>query len=296
MSAPSRPRVRLVPTGYGLAYLASCVALLAVAMLYNNNLCFILAFLVLSIMVATTPATLAHARGLRVLGVRCEPAYAGGRASYVLAVRQERSRAADVLLALGGVRTRGVVSREATAHLEIDLPAPRRGWLDPGPATLMTEYPLGLFRVSFRVRVPPCLVYPRPLEGPEALRPVRNAGQRSRSDASGTEDFRDLTSWQPGHPLSRIAWKASARGQGLQTKVFDTLVGRAPVFDWYALESDGELRLSRLCHMVLEASRSGVAFGLRLPDVELAVARGAGHRRRALTALALHGGSGVDHG
>jgi uncharacterized protein (DUF58 family) len=296
MASPPRPHVTLAPTGYGLAYLASSMALLAVAVLYNNNLCFVLAFSVLSVMAVTAPAILFHIRGVRVLGARCEPVFAGGRAAYALTVRLERGRGADIGLTLGDGHAVRAVARGRAARLEVRIAAPRRGWLTPGPATITTGYPLGLFRAGFRVQVPPCLVYPRPLGGAGTARLARDGGQRLRPGASGAEDFRDLTPWRPGDPPARIAWKASVRGQGLQTKVFDALVGQAPVFDWYALEGGTEQRLSRLCHMVLEASRAGQAFGLRLPGAELAVARGRGHRRRALAALALHGEPGGGHG
>lgn len=289
MPAPRSPRVSLALTGHGLAYLISSGALLAVAVIYNNNLCFLLAFGALAVMAASAPATLAHARGLRVLGARTDPVFAGDRAAFALRVRMDRGRAADVGLLLGGGHAVRELRRGRSARLEVDLDAPRRGWLDPGPATIMTEYPLGLFRAGFSVPAPPCLVYPRPLAGPRATLPARDAGQRPTPAGSGTEDFRDLAAWRPGDPPSRIAWKASARGQGRQTKVFDALADQAPVFDWYALAGDAEVRLSRLCHMVVEASRAGLAFGLRLPGAELGVAQGLGHRRRALRALALAG-------
>jgi hypothetical protein len=49
------------------------------------------------------------------------------------------------------------------------------------------------------------------------------------------------------------------------------------------------LRLSRLTAWVLAAERETRAFSLRLPGTELAHGQGAGHRRAALTALALFG-------
>jgi uncharacterized protein (DUF58 family) len=48
-----------------------------------------------------------------------------------------------------------------------------------------------------------------------------------------------------------------------------------------------ELRLSRLSAWILAAEREARAFGLVLPGTDLPPGSGAGHRRAALTALAL---------
>ena len=49
-----------------------------------------------------------------------------------------------------------------------------------------------------------------------------------------------------------------------------------------------EARLSRLAGWVLAAERSGAHYGLRLPGIELAPARGDAHRSACLEALALY--------
>ena len=49
-----------------------------------------------------------------------------------------------------------------------------------------------------------------------------------------------------------------------------------------------EQRLSRLAGWVLAAEQSGAHYGLRLPGVELAPARGDAHRSACLQALALY--------
>jgi uncharacterized protein (DUF58 family) len=51
-----------------------------------------------------------------------------------------------------------------------------------------------------------------------------------------------------------------------------------------------EQRLSRLAGWVLEAERSGLNYGLRLPGVEIAPGRGEAQRAGCLQALALFEG------
>src|SRR5450756_1942118 len=104
------------------------------------------------------------------------------------------------------------------------LPAVQRGWLALGRLTLYTEFPLGLFHawsyLHFDTR---CLVYPQPLN--EAPLPFGNSpdGTGKRS-ITGDDDFAGLRKYVPGDALPRIAWKAYARGQGLQVKQFSTPV------------------------------------------------------------------------
>ncbi len=63
--------------------------------------------------------------------------------------------------------------------------------------------------------------------------------------------------------------------------------------DWHALSgtTDSEQRLSILARWMLDANAAGLAWGLRLPAVQLAPDNGPGHLAAGLRALALH-----DHG
>ena len=81
-----------------------------------------------------------------------------------------------------------------------------------------------------------------------------------------------------------------ARGAGWYTKQFEGTGGSGTLeFDWSELSGlDTEARLARLAAWILAAEREARAFSLRLPRTELPAGSGAGHRRAALTALALY--------
>jgi hypothetical protein len=53
--------------------------------------------------------------------------------------------------------------------------------------------------------------------------------------------------------------------------------------------SDLEGRLAQLCRQVLDAAGQGLAFGLRLPGLEIPLGLCEEHRQRCLTALATYG-------
>ena len=105
------------------------------------------------------------------------------------------------------------------------FPAPPRGAYDLGPATIRTGDPFGLFpeeRIGHEnTRI---LVYPRMVDIGEQPMPSRrpfgetSGGLRIFEDPSRVAGLRD---YQPGDPLRRIDWKATARIGRLQSRVYE---------------------------------------------------------------------------
>jgi uncharacterized protein (DUF58 family) len=134
------------------------------------------------------------------------------------------------------------------------------------------------------------IAYPTPETPPPQL-PVGLEGFDVRRSARAADaELAGLRDYHPGDPLNRIAWKAVARGAGWYTKQFEGTGGSGTLeLHWAELPPtlDTEARLSRLSAWILTAEREARAFGLALPGTNLPVGSGAGHRRAALTALAL---------
>ena len=107
----------------------------------------------------------------------------------------------------------------------LDLPCPERGYYRLGPARLRSGDGFGLFTNQ---REEPgtagVVVYPRTLSLPElglpAARPLgeRKGGQRTFEDPLRIAGVRD---YQPGDPIRRIDWKATARRGQLQSRVYE---------------------------------------------------------------------------
>jgi uncharacterized protein (DUF58 family) len=87
-----------------------------------------------------------------------------------------------------------------------------------------------------------------------------------------------------------VAWMALARSEDMLTKQFTGEAAAELWLDWRLLPAaiGLEQRLSRLAGWVLAAERSGALYGLRLPGVEIAPARGDAHAASCLQALALY--------
>lgn len=288
-----RRRIYILPTRAGLVFALTLLVMLFGSINYGKSLGFVLTFLLAGIGVAAMHQTHQNLLQLMLRAGEAAPVFAGGMARFAVQLRHDDEEPRHSI----GLDCQGVgagfvdVPPAAAAWLRFELSAPRRGWLHAGRVKLHTEFPLGLFHawtwadLSMRA-----LVYPQPEPGgvppPQA---VFETGEGS-SQGVGAEDFAGVRGYLPGDPPHHIAWKQAARSELLYTKQF---AGAAPSQQWLDFEAmpglDAERRLSRLTRWVLDAEAAGIAYGLRLPGLELPPALGAPHQARCLEALALHG-------
>lgn len=282
-------RVYILPTRQGFLFAAILVVMWLAAINYNNNMGFLLTFLLGGIYLTLMNHTFRNLVGLRVTPLAAEPVFAGETAAFPLQLHN------------GGTRERadiGTGSELSTSFHDIPsgerrcalvrIVTAERGRLTPGRVTLDTSYPGGLFRAwSWIQPAVHCLVYPQPEPGgPEP--PARGLGTgRHGRRAAGDDDFDGLRRYRRGDSPRRIAWKATSARE-LQVKQFSGGEGEELLLDWAdtADLADPEHRLSRLCHWVLLAERRGLRYALTLPGAERPASSGARHRDACLTALA----------
>jgi uncharacterized protein (DUF58 family) len=268
--------------------------ILAGAVNYANNLGFLLGFLLGGVGVVSLFHGYGNLTALTLAAVRTEPVFAGEEAVFELFTRSNGSGAAAVRFALEKQSASTAptdLSSEDKATIRIRVPAPRRGLLDPGGVVIVSEYPLGLFRFSCRLKPDlTCLVYPKPEV--DEIMPVRHSADRKgegKNRGAGDDDFHGLRPYRSGDPLQHISWKASARSQGLFTKEFAGTVGSTAWLDWDAAAGpDPESKLSLLCYAVLQAHRGRLEYGLRLPGRVIEPGSGERHQKNCLAALALY--------
>ena len=286
-------RVFILPVSHGYLYCVVLLIMLAGSINYSLSLGFVLTFLLAGLAINGILHTFRNLANLRVLAMRPRSVFVGQTAEFPLRIENPTDVARASIDVSSGKLTVSVVDvpAHAEALVSIAVPAERRGLLHLDRVTLLTRFPLGLFRAwSYCQFDVDCLVFPKP-ESPAALLPPPS-GERGEGAASalGTEDYAGLRSYHAGDSPRRIAWKADAREQGLLTKIFS---GRAEThlwLDWAALPAtfDVEARLSRLTRWVLEADAVDCAYGLRIPGTTIEPDIGADHRTRCLEALALY--------
>lgn len=287
-------RIFIVPTRVGMAFGAALLLMLLAAINYQNSLAYALTFLLGSVFIVAILHTYRNLGGLILKAGRARSVFVGEQGRFH--VRLESSHRAHQAIALGwppeGLQAVDVPT-QGGSECELSVPARRRGWLRPGRLRVESRFPLGILVAWSWVDLDQALlVYPRPLPGELPLLGGVSDDtyeQGARTHGQGADDFQGLKDYQPGDSKRRLHWKAYSRGQGLLVKDFASVSGRDLCLDFAALSGDAEMRLSLLCHWVLQLSERQQPFALRLPGHELAPDTGDAHREACLRALALFG-------
>ncbi|MBU0961730.1 MAG: DUF58 domain-containing protein [Proteobacteria bacterium] len=283
----------ILPTRHGLVFFAILLAILIGAINHNNNLGFILTFLLGGISFVSIFHTFRNLSGLTLLSARAIPVFVGQTASFAICVENSGPPRASLCFNFRN-REQTIFDLAAGEKQTITVPhaTAERGLLRPDILSVSTTYPLGLFRCwSLLYLDAQCLVYPRPVSGPTiTAHGLTKDDNEGKSGGPGVDDFAGLKNYQPGDPLQHLSWKSFSRGQGLQRKVFEGQAGETIYFDLDALPGqDLEWKLSRICHMILQAEAHRMAYGLRTGNHLIEPALGGRHKRSCLRRLALIG-------
>jgi uncharacterized protein (DUF58 family) len=288
-------RVYILPTRHGLVFAVVLVMMLLGAINYSLSLGFVLTFLLVALAFNAMLYTFRNLARLKVTATRTQPVFAGEAALFTLNLFNPSEFTRYAIGLARDRRTRSGceftdVPAGAMAPLKISIPSERRGLLPAGRLTLFTQFPLGIYYAWCYVHPDvSCVVYPCPAPAGLPLPQTEAVAGSGTSLGQGQDDFAGLRAYHLGDPPRHIAWKAAARGQGWYTKQFSGQAAREVWLAWEQLppRMDAEEKLSRLTRWVLDADALGLAYGLRLPGLELPIGRGESQRSRCLEALAL---------
>ena len=289
----NRQRIFILPTREGVLFAGILAFMLIGAVNYNNNMGFLLTFLLAGLGLVSMLHTYRNISHLTFRAGRCAPVFAGEQALYTVLISNPATvrRFALTLVLDHGVPTCVDIPTRDVAPVIVGHPASRRGYVPMGRCTVSTRFPLGLFRAWAYIDLAmQCLAYPAPAP-PRPLPPLHSSdSERGEARGQGAEDFVGLRQYVPGDSPRHIAWKRAAHEGALLTKQF---AGEGHVERWLAWDdvahADLETRLSVLCRWVISAHTAALPYGLRLPGTELAPAWTPAHRAACLKALALYG-------
>lgn len=287
-------RVYIVPTRLGLLFGATLVILLIGSINYSLSLGFALTFFLAGLGLAGMVHTARNLARIAVSAGRAEAVFAGESAQFRLYLDGRARYDRPAILARhvsGGSQLVVDIPAHGIAQVVLAVPAQRRGSLPLGRVLLETRFPLGMFRAwSYVEPDARCLVYPKPERSPLPRPSAEAAAGALRSQASGNDDFSGLRTYQLSDSPRHVAWKAVARSDDMLTKQFTGEAAAQLWLDWRLLPValGLEQRLSRLAGWVLAAERNGAIYGVRLPGIEIAPARGDAHAAACLQALALY--------
>ena len=252
-----------------------------------------LSFLMISIFILAILYSFNNLNQLQLSGLAPAPVFCGEQAGYQVLLTRTQTRHHEALEFNfpNSHSTHADLLSNDQLRITVFTDADKRGLIKAPLMRITTFFPLGLCRAWSVVDLDMvCLVYPKPM--PFTL--TQFSGGSSGNDdtaisVSGSEDFYGLKDYVPGDSLKQVAWKNVARGQGMQLKQFVDYVDSNIWLDWDMFYGFGvEDRLSRLCYCVMQLSKKGSPFGLKMPGVEIAPAIGVEHRNKMLKALALY--------
>lgn len=283
-------RIFILPTRSGLGFGLLLLLLMLIAFVYNNNLAYLLCFLLTSIFVVTILHTFRSLAGLKVQVGQYKPVFAGEVAAITLHIDNPSTYPRyQVQVSLEQTAT-AMLAANTQQAFTLHLTAPKRGLQVLGTIRLSSTFPLGLFRAWSPLRFDyAILVYPKPgqrvVAFPDAL---GDAAQAGLANKRGGDDFSALQEYQAGDAPKHIHWKAFAKGQGLLTKHYQQDYSTEVYLDYaftpgYSVEE----RLSQLCRWVIDAEAAGIRYGFKIPGLSLAPALGSAHTAQCLQALAL---------
>ncbi len=284
-------RIFIFPSRAGFSFLALLLLLLIAAINYQNNMAFALVFLLACVFFVSVLHTYANLSGLTIQALQAKPVFAGD--SIAIELRLSRKGVAhyyDIKLAWKHSDQR-IVSLLANDEQRISLylPTSRRGLLRPGRLTIETVYPLGLLRAWSSLALDiEALVYPRPLAVDMKALTAVDGEEGEAMLADGSDDFYGFRDYQAGDSLKNIYWKGYAKGHDLQLKQFSSFRQKQLWLDWQTFNGNIETRLSYLCYWALRLESQQKEYGLRLPDKEIAPAKGMRHQAAVLRSLALY--------
>ena len=283
-------RIFIIPTRSGLGFGVLLVLLMLIAFVYNNNLAYLLTFLLASVFVVTILHTFRSLVGLRVHVGQTKPVYAGTAAAITVFIDNpsvyERNQV-QVQIEQTEICT---IAPNAQQQVISYVATQKRGLHELGTVRLTCIFPLGLFRAWSPLRFDaPLLVYPKP--GNRAVTIPDTVGDASESGSTskrGGDDFSSLREYQPGDSPKHLHWKAFAKGQGLMTKHYTTDYSSEVYLDYNVTPgSTVEERLSQLCRWIIDAEAASIPYGFKIPGLNLSPSLGPVHAAQCLKALAL---------
>ena len=269
----------IVPSRFGLLWLAGAAFLLLVAIQTASNSTLLLGFLMLGVMLLAMFLTHDTLHGLTVRCGQPAPAFAAETTVYPLILETRSPRPPIRLRFRDGSEAEDLQLPAGTSTLALAWTPQCRGWQRPPQVQIETIAPLGLFICWMRWLPPQAqLIWPRRRSGPVVE-------QTTSLSSDGLDEWHDLRDVRDQERPAVVDWTSAAKGRSLQAKVFTDPSNQ----EWMLEPSPGiplDRALEHLTQRVMQLHQQGVRYGLRLRGRTLAPDLGLRHRNACLEALA----------
>ena len=284
-------RVYILPTGVGLVFALMVFAMLLGSMNYNNNLSFVLTFLLASLGLVAMHQCQRNLVGLELAFAGVDPVFAGQAATFRIAItNRSKNHRYNLQIYSGKVVSDTHDLKPGDSMIfQLEIPTISRGIVRVPRFGIRTLFPFELFRAWAWLHMDLSgLVYPHPADSVPQPPATQSAHGHRQHDARGEEDFAGLRNFNEGDSPRHIAWKAYARSGDLYSKLFSGADTSSQWFDFNLIDdTDVEARLSILTRWIIDAEFRQQDYGLRIPGAEYPPTHGKAQRHSALRSLAM---------
>jgi len=324
----SSRNIFIFPTKFGFAYLFFVVVLFLLATNYQNNLIMLLSYMLASFFITTMMHSFYNLSQLTLSAKPQQKGFAEQTLYFPIEITATKKH---VGLTFAFARQHIFWQKDSehektyinycdkgTSRINIATTFANRGVYSLGRVKISSEYAFGFFVTwsvldfDHQALVFPCTKALLASQYHASGNEQENNSQKSHLQENtlyrakqmpnvGLDDFSELKPYRLGEPLSRIAWKQFAKGQGKLSKHYQTT---HLDLTWLKLAdmptNDVETALSYLAFLIEEYYRLDRVFGLDLTSQQsmaqaiestiIAPQSGSTHRLACLTALALFKG------
>lgn len=272
-------KIFIIPTSYGLYFIAIVFILFLISLSYGHSLAFTTTFVFVSLVMTSAHFTNYNLAGVEVIAIHCpDETFAEQDAPFKVTLRNNtKKHRFDLVLKVGGKGESEAFSigpGQTISQLLI-LKNLERGEYHLKRITIGSSFPFGLFYAwKYWYGTQTFMVFPKiskdKLRLPEPQSDSQQRGAEGGSPEVGAEEFFGHQTYDAGMPLRAIDWKAYARGKGLYLKKFieesdiNYIIKKS---DIKAEEGKGEDSiLEALTTLILEVDSVGARYAVILQD------------------------------
>jgi len=291
----SNRNVFIFPTKFGFVFLFFDLILFLLATNYQNNLIMLLSYLLASLFISAMLHSFFNLSGLQLEAKANVKGFAGNYLYLPIKLISSKGRFnLNFSFAQQTEANRASINanqfEKAKSEVLVPMYCDKRGIFAAGRVKLSSEYSLGLFTCWTQLAFASTfVVYPEPKQVQLKLNNhlLDDESANSTKIVDQGDDFYQLKNYVLGEPLSQVAWKHLAKGQGWFSKANQQNVSQQQWLNLAEMPSTNiEQKLSYLCYLAQEYNQQGIEFGVVLGEQKIAPTQGKEHLEQCLMALA----------
>ena len=297
----SHRTIYIIPTKASAGVLLIVTILLITGMNYQNNLMYLFALWLLTLVIWNFILGFYNLYQLTLTAADTKNSFEGETARFQVALSTKRKGSRQYCLQLneffdtnkGGESFHIDLNRNDRELWTVEVAAKKRGPLPLPRIYVYSTYPFGFAYAFSYVNLDlQAWVYPKPQQSQHATRESGNSGQQQVHENQHGQgvDFDSLKAYEAGDKVQRIHWQQYAKTGVLLTRQFasessDSLWIRWQDFPYMPIEQ----RLRHLSFLIQQASNHYQPYGLDMPEGRIAPNNGDMHKHQCLLMLAKYG-------